>query len=107
MGVSKQSFLFVFANNKNHKKQKKKQKQPGQERQVLDYGTQSQRLLPLISAAYAMNSVGRYMQDLAAHSAKSVEQGDLSVLAELHATSAGLKSLCTRIACDGIEECRR
>ena len=27
--------------------------------------------------------------------------------ASLHATSSALKSLCTTIGCDGIEECRR
>merc|ERR1719191_1234548 len=33
--------------------------------------------------------------------------GDFSLAASLHATSSSLKSLCTTIASDGIEECRR
>jgi acyl-CoA oxidase len=37
----------------------------------------------------------------------SIEKGDFSKLAELHSTSSGLKSLCTTLAADGIETCRR
>ena len=33
--------------------------------------------------------------------------GDFSRLAEMHAASSGLKSLCTTLAADGIETCRR
>ncbi|MCJ1303780.1 hypothetical protein MMC08_006591 [Hypocenomyce scalaris] len=38
---------------------------------------------------------------------KSVDSGDFSALADLHSTSSGLKSLCTSLAADGIETCRR
>jgi acyl-CoA oxidase len=36
-----------------------------------------------------------------------MKEGDLSKLAETHATSAGLKSFVTQVTADGIEECRR
>ena len=35
------------------------------------------------------------------------KSGDFSRLAEMHAASSGLKSLCTTLAADGIETCRR
>jgi len=38
---------------------------------------------------------------------KNMQGGDLSLLAEVHATSSGLKALTTWIASAGIEECRR
>lgn len=34
-------------------------------------------------------------------------KGDFASLPELHALSSGLKSLCTEIAANGIETCRR
>jgi len=38
---------------------------------------------------------------------KGMASGDLSALPEVHAASSGLKSLTTRLASDGIEECRK
>lgn len=36
-----------------------------------------------------------------------VERGDFRSLAHMHSMSSGLKSLCTMLAADGIETCRR
>lgn len=36
-----------------------------------------------------------------------LKRGDLSRLPEVHATCAGLKAVCSWIAADGIEACRR
>jgi acyl-CoA oxidase len=40
-------------------------------------------------------------------SRETIEKGDFGPLAELHSASSGLKSLCTMLAADGIETCRR
>jgi acyl-CoA oxidase len=37
----------------------------------------------------------------------AMEAGDFTLLADVHATSSGLKSLCTIMASGAIEECRR
>jgi acyl-CoA oxidase len=36
-----------------------------------------------------------------------IEKGDFNSLAYMHSMSSGLKSLCTMLAADGIETCRR
>jgi acyl-CoA oxidase len=38
---------------------------------------------------------------------KYLAAGDFSLLAETHATSAGLKAVSSAVAADGIEECRK
>ncbi len=78
------------------------------EEQVIDYQSQQYRLLPLVAASYAMLFTGarmldRYndlMNDI--HQNKSVDEK----LAQVHATSSGLKSLTTELTSRGIEECR-
>lgn len=40
-------------------------------------------------------------------SQKNMAEGDFSLLADVHASSSGLKSLCTIMAAQAIEECRR
>lgn len=37
----------------------------------------------------------------------AMAEGDFSLLADVHASSSGLKSLCTIMASQGIEDCRR
>ena len=37
----------------------------------------------------------------------AMEDGDFTLLADVHASSSGLKSLCTIMASNAIEECRR
>jgi acyl-CoA oxidase len=79
----------------------------GGETKVLDYRMQQYRLLPLLAAAYGLQFTGRYMLQVFEEMQKGMASGDLSALPEVHATSSGLKSLTTRIAADGIEECRK
>jgi len=67
------------------------------EMRVLDYTMQQERLLPLVATAYAFHFTGNVMQDL-------LRGNDA---ASLHLASSGLKALCTRIASDGIEACRK
>ena len=79
----------------------------GVETKVLDYRMQQYRLIPLIAAAYALQFTGKYMLQVFEEMQKGMASGDMSALPEVHATSSGLKSLTTRIAADGIEECRK
>ena len=79
----------------------------GAETKVLDYRMQQYRLLPLMAAAYGLQFTGRYMLQVFEEMQKGMASGDMSALPEVHATSSGLKSLTTRIAADGIEECRK
>jgi len=81
--------------------------QKGEETKILDYRMQQYRLLPLVATAYALQFTGRYMLQVFDNMQKGMESGDLTALPEVHATSSGLKSLTTRLAADGIEECRK
>lgn len=77
------------------------------EMKVLDYPTVQVRILPLLATAFALHYTGEYMYNLYHKSRESIEKGDFGPLAELHSASSGLKSLCTMLAADGIETCRR
>ncbi|KAG2177304.1 hypothetical protein INT43_007961 [Umbelopsis isabellina] len=74
---------------------------------VLDYTMQRYRLLPIIAQAYACFFTGREMLRLYNENQKNMSSGNFSLLADLHASSSGLKSLCTTMAVQGIEDCRR
>lgn len=79
----------------------------GLELPVLDYPTVQIRILPLLATAFALHYTGVAMQSLYDRTRQNIESGDFSALAELHSTSSGLKSLCTDLAANGIETCRR
>ncbi|BFZ63374.1 hypothetical protein YB2330_004496 [Saitoella coloradoensis] len=74
---------------------------------VLDYTTVQVRLLPVIAQAYALHFTGTAMMRLYELNAKRAAGGDFALLADLHASSSGLKSLCTTMAAESIEVCRR
>eukprot|EP00731_Ephydatia_muelleri_P016407 Em0009g831a len=78
----------------------------GPETQVLDYQTQQYKLLPLLSMAYALNMASLYMTKLFQTCQSEMAGGDFQSLAELHATSAGLKALSSELSSQGIEVCR-
>ena len=61
------------------------------------------RVLPRVAEAYALHCVGLEMLQL---HGEYLATGDAALLAEVHATSAGLKSVCTAMAAAGIETCR-
>jgi len=63
----------------------------------MDYKTQQQRALPLLATAYAFVFVGQWMNDLYTDLMARIRRGDLSTLSEVHAASAGLKSLTTSV----------
>ncbi|KAF9433462.1 hypothetical protein BGZ76_009425 [Entomortierella beljakovae] len=74
---------------------------------VLDYSMQQYRLFPIIAAAYACHFTSKEMMRLYYLNIKNMESGNFSLLADVHASSSGLKSLCTTMAAASIEECRR
>ncbi|KAI7902305.1 uncharacterized protein BX663DRAFT_455060 [Cokeromyces recurvatus] len=74
---------------------------------VLDYVMQQYRLFPIIAQAYACHFTGQEMYRMYYENQERMAQGDFSYLADLHASSSGLKSLTTTLAVSAIEECRR
>ena len=74
------------------------------ERSVLDYPTQQRVLMPLLAFAYALQFTGEDVKRL--YTSYTVS-GDTSMLSELHATSAGLKSYITANVSEGMESCRK
>ncbi|ORY05573.1 hypothetical protein BCR34DRAFT_519496 [Clohesyomyces aquaticus] len=77
------------------------------EMKVLDYPTVQIRILPLLATTFALHYTGEMMYDLYSKSREAIEKDNFGPLAELHSASSGLKSLCTMLAADGIETCRR
>ncbi|KAK3110529.1 hypothetical protein LTR53_015073 [Teratosphaeriaceae sp. CCFEE 6253] len=95
------------------------------ENQVLNYTTVQIRLLPLLATTFALHFTGKAMMGLYAASQKKMAQdvgkvggpergagpeethSGSDLLADLHATSCGLKSLASYTAVEGLEVCRR
>ena len=95
------------------------------ENQVLNYTMVQIRLLPLLAATFALHFTGKGMMVLYQESQKRLAQdaGKASatnrgagpeelnpgtdLLADLHATSCGLKALASTTAAEGLEVCRR
>ncbi|KAI8088712.1 acyl-CoA dehydrogenase/oxidase C-terminal [Halteromyces radiatus] len=74
---------------------------------VLDYTMQQYRLLPTVAAAYACFFTGTEMIRLYNLNQVEMQKGNFGLLADLHASSSGLKSLTTTMAAEAIEDCRR
>ncbi|KAJ8748125.1 hypothetical protein K2173_014554 [Erythroxylum novogranatense] len=79
----------------------------GVETQVIDYKTQQSRLFPLLASAYAFRFVGEWLKWLYTDVTERLQANDFSTLPEVHACTAGLKSLTTSVTADAIEECRK
>lgn len=77
------------------------------ELQVLDYDNVQQTLVPLCAKVYALKFMGKKMMAMYEDFDAARDKGDFSALPELHALSSGLKALCTDVAANGIEACRR
>ncbi|RIA90727.1 acyl-CoA dehydrogenase/oxidase [Glomus cerebriforme] len=77
------------------------------ETSILDYTMQQYRLFPVIAQSYACFFTAKMMVNLYTEYTKQSSSGDYSLLADLHASSSGLKSLTTTMAVDSIEDCRR
>ncbi|KAL2632344.1 hypothetical protein R1flu_017030 [Riccia fluitans] len=76
------------------------------ETQVIDYKSQQSRLFPMLASAYAFRFVGEWMGHLYDDVMARLSVNDFSTLPEVHACTAGLKSLTTSYTSKSIEECR-
>jgi len=74
------------------------------EKQIIDYKTHQQRLIPLLATAYAMNFTGleairiyeNLMSVLGTTKPGDPKMGEaIDALKETHATAAGIKAFCT------------
>jgi acyl-CoA oxidase len=95
------------------------------ENAVLNYTMVQIRLLPLLAATFALHFTGKGMMNLYQENQKRMSEVNTSrgadkrgagpeetesgsdILADLHATSCGLKALSSTIAAEGLEVCRR
>ncbi|CAK4009248.1 acyl- oxidase [Lecanosticta acicola] len=94
------------------------------ENQTLNYTMVQIRLLPLLAACFALHFTGKGMMALYEANQRKMSQkkdpqtsqrgagpeetnSGSELLADLHGTSCGLKSLCSSIAAEGLEVCRR
>lgn len=79
----------------------------GNERKLLDYQTQQDKLLPLLAQAFAMNSGAHRTTEMTTENIRLIqEKEDFSMLADVHATLSGVKAFYTQQALDGIGTCR-
>ena len=94
------------------------------ENQVLNYKMVQIRLLPLLAAMYALHFTGRGVMNLYQENQKRMNakpqpgqetrgagpeelRASADLLADLHATTCGLKALASTTAGEGLEVCRR
>ncbi|KAJ1974616.1 hypothetical protein H4R34_004654 [Dimargaris verticillata] len=103
-----------FAADKHERRKPKDQSQQGSsnaasalEAPVLNYSMVQYRLLPILAQAFALHFTGQIMREQYEDFLDRVTRNDLSTLPELHATSSGLKSLCTDMTVESIEVSRR
>ncbi|XP_042906100.1 peroxisomal acyl-coenzyme A oxidase 1 [Parasteatoda tepidariorum] len=75
--------------------------------QILDYQAQQYKLLPMVAFSHACKATFIALMDTYKTATQNMEKGDLATLPELHATSSGLKALCTDNGSAAIEICRR
>ncbi|KAI9259026.1 acyl-CoA dehydrogenase/oxidase C-terminal [Phascolomyces articulosus] len=74
---------------------------------VIDYTQQQYRLLSIVANAYAVIYASQELRDQYEVNQEQMQKGNFSFLADLHASSSGLKSLTTTMALEGLEDCRR
>ncbi|XP_074656011.1 peroxisomal acyl-coenzyme A oxidase 1-like [Tubulanus polymorphus] len=79
---------------------------PGTEAQILDYKTQQYKLLPLVATSYTFFVVGRLMREMYFTIQERIENGEIDLVPELHALSAGLKAFTSDVITIGLETCR-
>jgi len=95
------------------------------ENQTLNYTMVQMRILPLLATCFALHFTGKGMMALYEANQKKMTQNTKDpqkaqrgagpeetmsgsdLLADLHGTSCGLKSICSSMAAEGLEVCRR
>ena len=78
-----------------------------EERFLVDHQVQRYRLFKQLALTYAMKFTGKWMTDQFEALGSGGQIEDASLLGEVASTSAGLKALCTILAAEGIEDCRK
>lgn len=83
-----------------------------QEVQVLDYTQQQHRLFPLLAATYCFFFTGKKITKQLQLMERNIMSGTSVVVTkeqvgDIHASTSCLKSFCTTVAADGIEDCRK
>ncbi|KAF9190590.1 Peroxisomal acyl-coenzyme A oxidase 1 [Haplosporangium sp. Z 767] len=81
--------------------------QKGEELKIIDHGMQRYRLTTSLALSYAMLMTGRVMTELHRRNLKNVIQGEVELMAEVHATSSGLKALTSDLSTAQMEDARR
>ncbi|KAG0197322.1 Peroxisomal acyl-coenzyme A oxidase 1 [Mortierella sp. GBA30] len=81
--------------------------QKGEEIKIIDHGMQRYRLTTSLALSYAMMMTGGVMNELHRRNLKNVIQGEVGLMAEVHATSSGLKALCSDLCTYYMEDARR
>ncbi|KAG6872455.1 hypothetical protein C0995_009615, partial [Termitomyces sp. Mi166 len=79
----------------------------GLEQPVITYPSQYIRLLPILSRAYVFIRLGRSLVNSFNAMSSRLATGDTSLLAEMHATTSGLKILATTSVVQDVETARR
>ncbi|KAI0702796.1 acyl-CoA oxidase [Cerioporus squamosus] len=79
----------------------------GLERQVITYPSVYYRLLPVLAHAYVFILLGRNLTKAFAEMTTRLVSGDTSLLAEMHATTSGLKVLVSTTTIQDLETARR
>ncbi|CAG8770063.1 20201_t:CDS:10 [Cetraspora pellucida] len=74
---------------------------------ILDYQYQQYRLFSSIALVYVVFFNGMFTRKLYENNLKNIEKMDVSLMAEVHAISAGLKALCTDLVTEAIEDARQ
>ncbi|KAG0248164.1 hypothetical protein BG011_000410, partial [Mortierella polycephala] len=81
--------------------------QKGEELKIIDHGMQRYRLTTSLALSYAMLMTGRVMTELHRRNLENVIQGEVELMAEVHATSSGLKALTSDLSTAQMEDARR
>ncbi|KAF9262889.1 peroxisomal oxidase [Marasmius fiardii PR-910] len=79
----------------------------GLEIPVIQYPSVHVRLFPILARAYVFIELGRAMTKSFTEMSERLATGDTSLLAELHATTSGLKVLCSSASVQDMETTRR
>ncbi|KJA24892.1 hypothetical protein HYPSUDRAFT_65201 [Hypholoma sublateritium FD-334 SS-4] len=79
----------------------------GFEKQIINYPSVYYRLLPILSRAYMFIQLGRTLTKAFNTMAEGLKKGDTSLLAEMHATTSGLKIYVSTSGVQDLETARR
>lgn len=77
------------------------------EHKIIDHQMQRYRLFKQLALTYALKFTGKWMSDKFSEIEGDKISSNTTALAEIAATSAGLKALSTYLASSGIEDCRK